>query len=251
VTAEPPAENDATSVERERASLILRDEERPYARHGLALEFDRFAFFSDAVYAIALTLLVVGIAVPTVEDIRSSREMWDVLYDLRQEFATFFVAFAVIGRYWLAHHRFVAVLGAVDTRLMALNLVYLAFVAFLPFPIALVGRYEQNVVAFVFVTAILSCVSALETWLFVVARRRGLLVVTVPQEVYRVGLAASMLPVVVFLLSIPLAAATNSTIALLSWIVIWPLELLIDRLARKHSEVWREGTWPSRSAPLG
>lgn len=251
MTADPPAESDATSAERERASLILRDEERPYARHGMALEFERFAFFSDAVYAIALTLLVVGIAVPTVEDIRSSRQMWDVLWDLRQEFATFFVAFAVIGRYWLAHHRFVAVLGAVDARLMALNLVYLAFIAFLPFPIALVGRYEQNVVAFAFFTVLLACVSGLETWLFAMAQRRGLLVVTVPREVYRFGLAASTLPVVVFLLSIPLAAATNSTIALLSWIVIWPLELLLDRLAPKHSEVWRRSARPSRSAPLG
>jgi uncharacterized membrane protein len=251
VTADPPAESDATSAERERASLILQDEERPYARHGLALEFDRFAFFSDAVYAIALTLLVVGIAVPTVEDIRSTRQMWDELFNLRQEFITFFVGFAVIGRYWLAHHRFVAVLGAVDARLMALNLVYLAFIAFLPFPIALVGRYEQNVVAFAFFTVLLSCVSALETGLFAMAQRRGLLVVTVPREVYRFGLAVSTLPVVVFLLSIPLAAATNSTIALLSWIVIWPLELLLDRLAPKHSKVWRRSARPSRSAPLG
>ncbi len=217
----------------------------------MSLEFDRFAFFSDAVYAIALTLLVIGIAVPTVEDIRSSRQMWDVLYDLRQEFATFFVGFAVIGRYWLAHHRFVAVLRAVDARLMALNLVYLAFIAFLPFPTALVGRYEQNVVAFVFFAAILSCISALETVLFVTAERRGLLVVAVPRDVYRFGLVASTLPVVVFVLSIPLAAATNSTIALLSWIVIWPLEALLDRRAPGHAQLWRRDTRREETPPIG
>jgi uncharacterized membrane protein len=241
VTPHPPAKNDVTSAERERASLILRDAEGPYARRGMGLEFDRFAFFSDAVYAIALTLLVVGIAVPTVEDIRSSRQMWDVLWDLRQEFATFFAGFAVIGRYWLAHHRFVAVLKAADTRLMMLNLVYLAFIAFLPFPTALVGRYEQNVVAFAFFAVILSCVSALETVLFITAGRRGLLAVSVPREVYRFGIAASTLPVVVFLLSIPLAAATNSTIALVTWIVIWPLEWLLDRFAPEHSQLWPQG----------
>jgi uncharacterized membrane protein len=225
----------------ERASLILRDAPTPYMRRGLALEFDRFAFFSDAVYAIALTLLVVGIAVPTVEDIHSARQMWDVLVDLKEEFVTFFVGFAVIGRYWLAHHRFVAVLAAADSRLMALNLVYLAFIAFLPFPTALVGRYEQNVVAFAFFAGILSCISALETMLFVVAQRRGLLVVPVPREVYRFGLVASTIPVIVFVLSIPLAAATNSTVALLSWILIWPLELLLDRHAPDRSLVWRRG----------
>ena len=226
-----------TSAE-DRLSLLLRGAQAPYARNDAALEFDRFAFFSDAVYAIALTLLVIGIAVPTVEDVGSSRQMWDVLLDHRQEFITFFVGFAVIGRYWLAHHCFVAVLRAVDARLMTVNLVYLAFVAFLPFPTALVGRYEENLVAFTFFALILSCVSALETVLFITAGRRGLLVVRVPREVYYFGLVTSTLPVVVFLLSIPLAAAFNSTVGLLSWVLIWPLELMLDRFAPKHSQVW-------------
>jgi uncharacterized membrane protein len=216
-------------------------EQGVHTRHGRGLEIDRFAFFSDAVYAIALTLLVVGIAVPTVDDLRSSGEMWDVLVDLRQEFATFFVGFAVIGRYWLAHHRFVSVLRAVDTPLMVVNLTYLAFIAFLPFPTALVGRYEQNLVAFAFFAVVLSCVSALETVLFVTAERRGLLQIAVPRDVYRFGLVASTLPVLVFMLSIPLAAATNSTVGLLSWILIWPLERMLDRYAPGHSEHWRSG----------
>jgi uncharacterized membrane protein len=236
LTSDPVA-GEQTSAE-DRLSLLLRGAQAPYARSDASLEFDRFAFFSDAVYAIALTLLVIGIAVPTVEDVGNSRQMWDTLLDLRQEFVTFFVGFAVIGRYWLAHHRFVAVLRAVDTRLMTVNLVYLAFVAFLPFPTALVGRYEENVVAFAFFAVILSCVSALETVGFVTAERRGLLVVTVPRDVYRFGLVASTLPVVVFLFSIPLAAAFNSTVGLLSWILIWPLEMMLDRFAPKHSQVW-------------
>jgi uncharacterized membrane protein len=236
LTSDPVAGEDTPAEDR--LSLLLRGAQAPYARSNTALEFDRFAFFSDAVYAIALTLLVIGIAVPTVEDVGSSRQMWDVLFDLRQEFITFFVGFAVIGRYWLAHHRFVAVLRAVDTRLMTVNLVYLAFVAFLPFPTALVGRYEENLVAFAFFAVILSCVSGLETVLFVTAGRRGLLVVRVPHDVYRFGLVTSTLPVVVFLLSIPLAAAVNPTVGLLSWVLIWPLELMLDRFAPKHSEVW-------------
>jgi uncharacterized membrane protein len=249
LTSDPVAGKQAPAEDA--ASAYLRDAAGPYVRRSMSLEFERFAFFSDAVYAIALTLLVVGIAVPTIEDIRSSRQMWEVLWDLRQECATFFVGFAVIGRYWLAHHRFVAVLKAVDSRLLMLNLVYLAFIAFLPFPTALVGRYEQNVVAFVFFAGILSCVSALETLLFVTSVRRGLLVVTVPRGVFRFGLVASTIPVVVFLLSIPIAAATNSTIALLCWIVIWPLEWLLDRRLPEHSEFWRHGIRRHESPPIG
>jgi hypothetical protein len=70
--------------------------------------------------------------------------------------------------------------------------------------------------------------------LFVVSDRRGLLPFVVPQEMFRHGVIASTLPVVVFVASIPLAFATNSTLALLSWILIWPLETLVDKLKPFH-----------------
>ncbi|HEY7733105.1 MAG TPA: TMEM175 family protein [Gaiellaceae bacterium] len=227
----PPAPSAAGSAEQQ----LLGGLGQRYARG--TLEFERFAFFSDAVYAIALTLLVVGIAVPTVGDVRDAGEMWDTLLDLKHEFISFFVGFAVIGRYWLAHHRIVAVLSAVDAPLMTVNLVYLAFIAFLPFPTALVGRYEQNLVAFGFYALTLAVISFLETLLFVVAARRRLIPFTVPRDVARFGLVASTLPVAVFLLSIPLALATNSTVGLLSWILIWPLEALLDRYKPVSSDI--------------
>jgi uncharacterized membrane protein len=228
---QPPA----PSVEDQPTAPLLGPFGQTYARG--TLEFERFAFFSDAVYAIALTLLVVGIAVPTVGDVRDAGEMWDTLLDLKHEFISFFVGFAVIGRYWLAHHRFVAVLSAIDAQLMTVNLVYLAFIAFLPFPTALVGRYEQNLVSFGFYALTLAVVSFLETLSFVVAARRRLIPFSVPRDVARFGLVASMLPVVVFLLSIPLAMATNSTVGLLSWILIWPLEAVLDRYKPASADI--------------
>lgn len=195
-----------------------------------SLEFERFAFFSDAVFAIALTLLVVGIAVPTVRDVSDASEMADVLWDLHSEFVSFFIGFAVLGRYWLAHHRLVGFLTAVDSRLLVVNLVYLALIAFAPFPTALVGRYEQNVVAFAFYAVTLALLSFLETALVLAAHGHGLLRFQVSRDGLRRGMVASAIPVAVFILSIPLALATNSTIALLAWVSIWPLELLLDRL---------------------
>lgn len=207
---------------------FLPDAKAPVPRG--TLEFDRFAYFSDAVFAIALTLLVVGIAVPTVRDISDTSEMLDVLWNLHSEFVSFFVGFAVLGRYWLAHHRLVGYLAAVDSRLLVVNLVYLALIAFAPFPTALVGRYEQNLVAFAFYAVTLAILSFLETALVGTAQRRGLLRVRISKAALRRGAVAAMIPVAVFLLSIPLALATNSTIALISWVAIWPIELLLDRL---------------------
>jgi uncharacterized membrane protein len=225
MTREDPAQPTGPTLERQ---SFIPDLRAPYERG--TLEFERMAFFSDAVFAIALTLLVVGIAVPTVSDASDSDEMWNVLWNLRQEFVSFFVGFAVLGRYWLAHHRFVSVLAAVDGRLLAWNLVYLALIAFAPFPTALVGKYEENLVAFGFYAVTLALLSFLETVSVFVARGRGLLRFVIPPAVARHGLVASLVPVAVFLLSVPIAFATNSTIALICWISIWPLEALVDRI---------------------
>ena len=93
-----------------------------------------------------------------------------------------------------------------------------------------VGFQTHILVAFALFAVVLAIVSFLETMLFVVAERQGLLRIDVSPGERRRGLVASLLPVAVFVASIPLAAATNSTIGLLSWISIWPLEALLDRL---------------------
>jgi uncharacterized membrane protein len=219
---------------------LLQDAPSRFPRQ--TLEFERVWSFSDAVFAIALTLLVVGIAVPAVSDVADASEMWDALTGLQHEFISFFVGFAVIGRYWLAHHRIVSLLGAVDYPLMTVNLVYLAFIAFVPFPTALVGRYEENLVAFAFYAFILAILSFLETVLFIVAGRRHLIPFVITREVARHGLVASMLPVAVFLVSIPLALVTSSTIGLLFWFAVYPLEALLDRLWPVAKDAWPQGS---------
>ena len=64
--------------------------------------------------------------------------------DQRAELISFFVGVAVIGFYWTSHHWSFDDLEAVDTGYVWWTVVYLAFVAFLPFPIRLVGTYERT-----------------------------------------------------------------------------------------------------------
>jgi TMEM175 potassium channel family protein len=201
-----------------------------YAR-GRDLEFDRALLFTDAVYAIAMTLLVVGIAVPTVSgDSDSPRAMLDALNEKTSEFISFFVAFWIIGRYWLAHHEFVAQLRSVDRMLISINLVYLAFVAFLPFPTALIGRYEENPISLVLFAGTLAIVSLLEVLLFQYAWRRGHTKRVIPKEVARWGTAAASVPVLIFLISMPIAFLLSPTAALVSWLLFIPVMVVVDRL---------------------
>src|SRR5262245_19393656 len=86
--------------------------DRRYRRRSEELEFDRVAFFSDAVFAIAMTLLVVGIGIP------HEAKLGDALSGKDAEIFSFFLSFLVIGYYWLEHHRFFSQLRAVDLRFM-------------------------------------------------------------------------------------------------------------------------------------
>lgn len=193
-----------------------------------SVEFGRVIAFSDGLFAIAMTLLVVGITVPAVSNGDSVGELADALGELQSNVISFFISFAVIGRYWVAHHEFFAGLRAIDRGLIGLNLIYLAFIAFLPFPTAVLGTYFENPLAVVIYAPSVAAVSALEVVLFRHARRRGLLHRELPDDVYRYALQLSLSPVAFFLLSIPLAFV-NTTVAVCSWFLTVPFALLANR----------------------
>jgi uncharacterized membrane protein len=201
-----------------------------YVRHSQGLEFDRFVFFSDAVFAIAMTLLVVGIGVPHVHDLDKA------LDGKLDEIISFFISFLVIGYYWVGHHRFVALLGSVETGFMILNLAFLAAIAFMPFPTALVGVYSRQELAVVLYCATLATASLLLTLLLVRAHQQQLFRVAMSPEYYRFSLLASASPVAVFVLAIPVAYL-DAGLALPFLIVLFPVERMLDRYVRPAGEI--------------
>jgi len=84
-------------------------------------EFARVLAFSDGVYAIAMTLLVLSITLPNLMVENSERELLERLRDLSPQVVSFVISFAVIGRYWLAHHQFISRLRALDAGLIVIN----------------------------------------------------------------------------------------------------------------------------------
>lgn len=202
---------------------------RHFQRESGGLEFDRVSFFTDAVYAIAMTLLVVELGVPHVGS--DPRAVAAALYAERYGILGFFIGFVVLGRYWLAHHQFFSILGAIDTRLISLNLVYLAFVAFSPFPVGLVSDYADDRLSFLIFAATMAAISGMEVVMFLYAARAGLTRVPLPPAVIRYGLVAAGAPVAVMLASMPLAFVVGSSLALTSWLLMLPLGAFIGRRA--------------------
>ena len=191
-------------------------------------EFSRTLALSDGLFAIAMTLLVVGIALPTIDQAGSASEMLDALNDLSESFVSFFISFAVIARYWAAHQEQFSMLARMDRGFVGLNLVYLAFIALLPFPTDLLGNYFENPIAIVVYATNVAIISGMEVVLFRKAYRADLLAHPMPEDVYRWGVIGSSSPVVVFMLSIPVAFV-STTAAAAVWFLTIPAGVLLHR----------------------
>lgn len=191
-------------------------------------EFTRVLAFSDALFAIAMTLLVVGIEVPDLSDGDSVGELAEALSDDYGSIVSFVISFAVIGRYWVAHHAFCARLAAIDGGLIGLNLVYLMFIAFLPFPTGLLGNFFENPLSIAVYAVSVAIVSGMEVVLFRHAHRAGLMFRPIPADVYRWSSAMSLSPVASFLLSIPVAFVDTS-LAVAVWFTAVPFQIAADR----------------------
>lgn len=106
-------------------------------------QLERLAFFSDAVFAIAITLLIIEVRLPPgLPD--SEQAIAQALADLIPQYIGFFVSFFVIGRFWIGHHRVFGRLQRVDDGLIWRNLLFLMTIAFMPFPTALVSHFVST-----------------------------------------------------------------------------------------------------------
>lgn len=103
-------------------------------------QLERLTFFSDAVFAIAMTLLVVEVKLPHVT-VADDLGLANALLALTPAYIGFLVSFLVLGRFWIGHHTLMAVLDRSSLRLVRTNLVMLLAVAFMPFPTVVVSQY--------------------------------------------------------------------------------------------------------------
>ena len=90
-------------------------------------------FFSDAVFAIAITLLVIEIRAPHLPAHATTTDYWGALLELTPEFTGFLISFFAIGSFWRGHHRIFAVAHRWHDRVGMPNLLLLGTVAGLPF----------------------------------------------------------------------------------------------------------------------
>ncbi len=105
---------------------------------------ERLVFFSDAVFAIAITLLIIEIHPPHLPKGASDGAHLQALADLIPNFVGYFVSFMVVGLFWMGHHRAFTLAARYSPRILGWNMALLGVVAFMPFVTAYVSANIQQ-----------------------------------------------------------------------------------------------------------
>ena len=98
-------------------------------------ETGRLETFADGVFAIAITLLVLGIRTPSPSD-----DLGKALLDQWPEFVAYIVSFLTIGIMWVQHHRLFTIIRRSNATFAMINVIFLMFVAFVPFPTVVLAQ---------------------------------------------------------------------------------------------------------------
>lgn len=107
----------------------------------------RVEAFSDGVFAIIVTLLVLEIKVPHIENHASIPELAQALYVLLPKFISWIISFLMVCVIWVNHHRLLNQIANITHGIFWLNALLLLWCSFIPFPTALLGDYLHNPVS--------------------------------------------------------------------------------------------------------
>src|ERR1700676_3442872 len=107
----------------------------------------RIKALSDGVFAIIITLLVLEIHVPEVQDKNISAALEHSLLAMTPKFLSYILSFVLVCIWWVAHHHLFHILKRSDRGLLWLNSLFLLWLAFIPFPTALMGDFPGERIA--------------------------------------------------------------------------------------------------------
>ncbi|EJN61007.1 TMEM175 family protein [Halogranum rubrum] len=189
-------------------------------------ETDRLLALSDGVIAIAITLLVLEIHVPTIPAGNPAAVLSAVLAQQWHEFFAYVLSFLVIGLYWVLHRRVFVHIDRHNRGVLWLNLVFLLFVAFLPYATSVFVTYPgQFGVAFYAGVQALTGFSLTLLWGY--ASRKHLVEAGLGSRTVEIQAARFLVSPLVFTLS-AIVAMVDPTLAIASWLLLFPLNAVFE-----------------------
>ncbi|HSD98141.1 MAG TPA: TMEM175 family protein [Patescibacteria group bacterium] len=216
-----------------------KEEKKISGELGSLISQDRVLSFSDAVFAFAATLLVLKIDLPQIVRSQISTQFFAAFVTLWPQYLANIISFLVIGYYWLNHHAIFGMVKKYNTTLVWLNLLFLIFLSFLPFPVDLYGDFLTTPIVVVFYSASLAVVGLL---LFLIwwyaSRNHNLINEKMSTHEITYYSARMLLAPIIFTFSIPLVYI-HPALTQVSWVFILIGIVALNRIfkRKKLSEV--------------
>ena len=116
-------------------------DESPHPGEGIGKS--RLESLSDGIFAFAMTLMVISLAVPEIPYEEAPELLPGILAGMHTQFLIFTIAFLVISTYWLSHHQILRSVQFVNDRLIWINILFLFFIVLIPFTTATSGDYTN------------------------------------------------------------------------------------------------------------
>ncbi len=201
-------------------------------KHGDHDALERMVFFSDAVFAIAITLLIIEIHVPHV--VGTARQAWHALLEQWPSFFGFVLSFMVIGRFWIGHHRALGWTTHYSPRLLWPNLLLLMMIAFMPFATAFMSSNLGQLVPTLVYDLTLFVTGVMSMRVVEMATSPGLAAEEMPTEERAVMLARGSAIICAVLLSAAVAFLSPEY-SFLMLLAIIPLQRLLLVLFRRRT----------------
>ena len=168
-------------------------------------QLDRISFFTDGVFAIAITLLVIEFKVPVIEH-PTDHLLWDSLKEMAWKLLGFIISFCIVGYYWSVHHRIFGYVEKYTARLIWHNLLFLFSVVLLPFTSGLLGEYASASdlhipYGFYVINICLTAVMNALLWFYVSNPKHNLLTHKISKERILLGFYFTLVVSVLFIIS--------------------------------------------------
>ena len=187
---------------------------------------NRLMGFSDGVFAIAITLLILNIEVPKSTGVAAVAV--SQIVDEWPDVLSYVISFLVIGNYWIVHNDIFGDVERYDRKLLWLNVIYLMFVAFIPFSTSLIGDFPGGVPVMIYAgTLTLTSVVLAVLWRY--AWSSDLLDGTVDCDDVREVTYDILTPATVFAGSV-LIALVSARWAMYSWFLLLFADPIRERL---------------------
>ena len=163
----------------------------------------RLLAFTDGVFAIIITILVLELKVP---DLGSGQSLREALSDIRPTFVAFVISFLLVGMYWTWHRSAFAQVRYIDLNTVWLNLLFLLPVAVIPFAASVLGEYPSESAALHLYGVVLIVATLFRVVLnFYLLRHPGLLWQAPNREARRLGTVLAAAPLVVYAVAMVIA----------------------------------------------